>query len=504
VKFAFFIDGLDEFGGNHRDVLEVLQNLATTPNFKFCVSSRQDNAFVSAFQESPYKLFLQDFTKTDIRQYTEAMLAKPDLWRDHMASNQAYEMLVIDIVERAAGVFLWVFLVVRELLDGLTEGDDIFLLRKRLDAMPDDLEEYFDHILRRVHKVHREESGKIFQMSTHATVPLSIFTLDDIARERDSPDYALEVAIAPTKATKLHEKRLNARCKGLLELRMDASAQVCSRRFSIGFLHRTVRDFIQTSTVQETIERWIPSDFDARISLCRTILSRIKSEPIHNHDDFSSKHGELIGLIDEFMFYARQVEIDKSYTPTDLIEDLDSSAARIYGVCNTRTHWTNSRTLGNEHSTFLAFAIQSGLLLYVSRYLQQNPDAVKNKKGRNLLDYALRPSLISSVLHLEHRDTIHPDMVQVLLASGCDPRDVVTHDQRYGIDLLPSKARVQDEEAAEKIRLMLDRHVNQRPRPIIGSAGEHLVGQWYLFLMALLAPWFAILDLIARRFGVRR
>lgn len=421
-----------------------------------------------------------------------------------MDGSKDYEMLVKDIVERAAGVFLWVFLVVRELLDGLTEGDDIALLRKRLDALPEDLEDYFDHILSRVHKVYREESGKLFQMATHATVPLSIFTLDDIARERDNTDYALEAAIAPIKAVNMHEKRLNARCRGLLELRIDTSARACSRKFSIEFLHRTARDFIQTSRVQETIQRWTPSNFDARISLCRTILSQIKSQPIHNYNDFTRLHGELLGMIDEFMFYARQVEMYKKYTPTDLIQDLDSSAARIYAVCNTDGHWTNSRTVVNDHSTFLAFAIQSGLVLYVSQYLQQNPDAVKRKRGRHLLDYALRPSLISSIAHLEHRGAINPDMVRVLLAAGCDPRDIVTSDDQDCVSFLFSRARgSKDEEAAKKVKLMLEHHIRQRPRAKSDSAREDLVGQRHQFVMAILAQWFAVLELISGHFGLQ-
>jgi hypothetical protein len=47
-------------------------------------------------------------------------------------------------MNRVNCVFLWVFLVVRELLDGMVEGDDLFILQKQLNALPTDLEEYFD------------------------------------------------------------------------------------------------------------------------------------------------------------------------------------------------------------------------------------------------------------------------------------------------------------------------------------------------------------------------
>ena len=64
--------------------------------------------------------------------------------------------LVNEIQERAQGVFLWVFLVVRSLLRGLTEEDDIAMLQKRLRQLPTDLERFFQQILDSVDDVYQE------------------------------------------------------------------------------------------------------------------------------------------------------------------------------------------------------------------------------------------------------------------------------------------------------------------------------------------------------------
>jgi hypothetical protein len=40
MRFCFFIDGLDEYGGEHTDIIRIIQSLAASPSIKFCVSSR--------------------------------------------------------------------------------------------------------------------------------------------------------------------------------------------------------------------------------------------------------------------------------------------------------------------------------------------------------------------------------------------------------------------------------------------------------------------------------
>lgn len=45
AKFCFFIDGLDEFEGDHLEFCGVLHSLCKSPNVKLCVSSRPWNVF---------------------------------------------------------------------------------------------------------------------------------------------------------------------------------------------------------------------------------------------------------------------------------------------------------------------------------------------------------------------------------------------------------------------------------------------------------------------------
>lgn len=64
--------------------------------------------------------------------------------------------LQIEIVSRAQGVFLWVFLVVRSLVQGLTNADRITDLERRLRSLPTDLETYFRHMLDTIEDVYKQ------------------------------------------------------------------------------------------------------------------------------------------------------------------------------------------------------------------------------------------------------------------------------------------------------------------------------------------------------------
>lgn len=66
VCFYFHIDGLDEYSGDHSDVIEILQDLTASASacIKICASSRPWNCFEDAFgEDTDRKLYLQDLTR---------------------------------------------------------------------------------------------------------------------------------------------------------------------------------------------------------------------------------------------------------------------------------------------------------------------------------------------------------------------------------------------------------------------------------------------------------
>ena len=196
TKFCFFIDGLDEYNGDPFEMINVLKDMTASPRIKICLSSRPWNCFEDGFgHDRNCKLYLQELTRDDIEQYSrcklEEHIALAILERDH----SQYQELITEIVDRAQGVFLWVFLVVRSLREGFANGDSIFILQTRLLSLPTDLELFFKHMFNSVERVYQERMASSFQVALRVTEPpLLLMAYSFLDEEEEDPDFAINVA----------------------------------------------------------------------------------------------------------------------------------------------------------------------------------------------------------------------------------------------------------------------------------------------------------------------
>ena len=102
-------------------------------------------------------LRLDDLTRNDIMRYVRDKLEGNGTFRNlRCREGDKCDVLVDEVVEKAHGVFLWVFLVVRSLTLGLANADRIVDLQRRLRSLPDDLEEYLQHVLDTIDQNHQQ------------------------------------------------------------------------------------------------------------------------------------------------------------------------------------------------------------------------------------------------------------------------------------------------------------------------------------------------------------
>jgi len=81
LRFCFFIDGLDEFDGDHSEICETVTDLCESPNIKICVSSRPWNVFEDALGgDDAHRLNVHDLTREDILNYAQARLHGHPRW----------------------------------------------------------------------------------------------------------------------------------------------------------------------------------------------------------------------------------------------------------------------------------------------------------------------------------------------------------------------------------------------------------------------------------------
>ncbi|KAL2116945.1 hypothetical protein VTJ04DRAFT_9113 [Mycothermus thermophilus] len=177
-RCCFFIDGLDEYEGRPMDMVDLITTLKDM-DVKLCIASRPWNEFENSFgQDGCQKLYMQDLTQDDIRNYVHSVFrADKNYLALEVSEPRAGAELVNEIVEAAQGVFLWVILVVRSLQEGLLNGDRIVDLQTRLRHIPRDLDEFYKKILFDVDELYRPQTALIFGVTLNACdqLPLIVY-----------------------------------------------------------------------------------------------------------------------------------------------------------------------------------------------------------------------------------------------------------------------------------------------------------------------------------------
>lgn len=191
---------------------------------------------------------------------------------------QEAKRLIVEVTGKASGVFLWVCLVVMSLLEGLRDGDSITDLQDRLSLLPSDLEELFSKILDRLNPMYFEQASKLFQLVRASEEPLTLLSHSFV---EDGFDKAMAAEVTPiTRAEKEYRaermrRRLNSRCKGLLEAPVRTDESIASAK--VQYLHRTVKDFLNRLDIWAYIISGLPPPFDPDLSLFGAALLKIKS-----------------------------------------------------------------------------------------------------------------------------------------------------------------------------------------------------------------------------------
>lgn len=275
---CFFIDGLDEFGGEQDELISFIQEAMQGTNVKFCLSSRPYRAFEKAFGSSA-KLRLQDLTRKDIQSFVVDNLQSTEQASGITLQHPLWlEDVTEKILWRAEGVFLWVSLAVRDQMHGLRNGDSPARLEERLESLPSEVEGVYAHMLSQIEKYYRREASQFLQIALHGAQysydrTLLGFALASLGRLDEilgSPDSLPELELL-TISHSIRE-RIGVTCAGLLEvhddantgedglffrslrhdLALDAGGEVTKdetlyleSHATIDFVHRTALDFLK-------------------------------------------------------------------------------------------------------------------------------------------------------------------------------------------------------------------------------------------------------------------
>jgi hypothetical protein len=390
VRFCFFIDGLDEYLGDRDELIRDLDSIIASGTVKLCISSRPWNVFRNRYgTELERQLVLQDLTKSDMDCYIRDLLEKDYRFAALAVDSPDAQSLTTEIREKADGVFLWVFLVVRSLLQGLTEDDDIAILQKRLRALPSNLKAYFRLILDSIDDIYRPYTCRALQLAV-STKPLPLLVYWYIPKDMETPDFALNMPIEALQrkdAENVHQKvisMVNKWCKDFLEIRKTKRGHIENPllNYEVTFMHRTVRDFLAEVNIQgltcgqeeDTFSPWTP--------LVRLHLAHAKAFNFNNIAVDGALSG-FVELAEDTMKYAKQCEVVEGQTPYHILKEFDKVGHHHLNK-RQQGHWTNAvpRLSGEDwisaHSqgSFLDYAMRHELVLFVAK---EQPPPLKSR-----------------------------------------------------------------------------------------------------------------------------
>ncbi|KAI0115538.1 hypothetical protein GGR51DRAFT_555973 [Nemania sp. FL0031] len=294
-RVCLFIDGLDEFEGDYWKLSQRLVKWCDSDDIKICVSSRPKNEFSKAFSTAPgvTQFSLHHLTRPDMLRFVLDTFEKDSRYTDACNDNDGCASLSSLIVDRADGVFLWVRLVVSELLVAMGNSDSLVQLEQRLAEIPTDLRPLFNQMLRRVNRMDRMKLSRTFMLLQFCfergvnrdrdfigTTVYAQAVLDDIADNPDLVAQLVDGSVGPFLSnagciSKCNQmcRRLIGRCQGLLDIvETGRGFPHCHR---VNFFHRTVSDFLKEPEIESDIQKGA-GVFNPRQALAHTKLARVK------------------------------------------------------------------------------------------------------------------------------------------------------------------------------------------------------------------------------------
>lgn len=415
LNLCIFIDALDEHGGDHKGLLRFvtsLRRLDSHPSIRLriCLASRPENLFKQEFWDCP-TLVIHHHTVNDIRAYTEGRISTAATRvRLSTSGNATLRQLSTKVIALAQGVFLWVKLVVDELVEGLQEGDGWEELAEILDTAPSELNDLYGRALNRSRRTStraltktREEGYYMFRIAAAWRQPFTIYSLLNASMflSRRKP---LSIDFRTMTIGQL-DRRIYNRSAGLLE-GVDPDHSLFTGR-TVRFIHQTTKDYITSGNGHNVISAWVPDirRESGSMLIFRYFVHLIVSlgRPVTNLERL-----DLHLVYREFVYFATQLEAEEKRPIVPEVEqallDLPPSAQERLLVSlwdtpasnasfDTRS-WKDVRdgtlmgTLPQKKAFMVLFSIYLGLHLSITHYLASGVSSITENDSLGLLQVA--------------------------------------------------------------------------------------------------------------------
>ncbi|KAF8536342.1 hypothetical protein BDD12DRAFT_890425 [Trichophaea hybrida] len=261
-RLYLILDALDESEENdRRDIVDLLCRLCSKTRFcdlKIFLTSRPIPQLQRHIQDHYHVISLQEENGPDIAKFVDDFLT-PDLG----LSKKTLDQVKDHITTHAQGVFIWVSLVIKELLDYIDDFGDKNHITSFLKKVPVELREFYKFTLDRVQSSKIVDTRKIFQFVLFARRPLTVVEVyhATIIPEHDS---AVDSIILPSDE-KFQENTFDDMTKRILYMgRNMLETRGVGADKTLQVIHETVREFFLKSKPDEASSDGVAADIVMR------------------------------------------------------------------------------------------------------------------------------------------------------------------------------------------------------------------------------------------------
>jgi len=430
---------------------------------------------------------LQNLTHQDIKTYVTTKFNQNDQMIEVQRREPEAAKLAREVVDKAAGVFLWVKLVVRSLLEGLGSFDRLSDLKRRLEDLPEDLEDLYWHILQSVKPAfYLEQAAKLLLIAFHAGKPLTLLQLAYADLEDPNAAVAANFDAFTTEQqidmADFMRGRIKTRCLDLLEVPASSSTTDIRQR-TIQFMHQSVADFLSTAEVKARFKACLSKQptFSPHICLMKASILEMKhlKTVLHPHSNNQPAYyladiwyTQAWHLIWQFIDYAKLVGQDDQMALVELMNELDKTAKHVWSLyvkaeyrfrIVDKVHWSEMRMQGcsarrtRKHSSIQAFAMENGIHSFVI--------ATRSAMSKTQAKYALLVNEVANPKPSQELEDVRSALKssskpRVLGLVCMDLRDLFSHVRRFGFG--PKPATRHDQKLKESWKYHVEKRQNRR------------------------------------------
>ncbi|KAF4471979.1 small s [Fusarium albosuccineum] len=287
---CIFIDGLDEI--SDRDgfskLMRFVEKLKSRKNVKVCVSSRPETQLVNRLQSIGAKsLRLEDLTRPEMALNVHNQLKQFE--ENRQISTSFLETCTFTLLEKAHGVFLWLFLAMKSLINGIENCDDEKTLLNRLEELPRELEALYESMWARLNTnspIYRETAGRYFRYAIADKKHISMWKagnrdtdfvvvglslaqlalLEELKKRELFPPRTNDMSLAGLNSScETTANNVHTRCAGMLQMKpyfshyaLHGEAKRVSEKLqlliqTVEFIHRTAHDFLTDTEAGQRI-----------------------------------------------------------------------------------------------------------------------------------------------------------------------------------------------------------------------------------------------------------